>query len=907
MAALYAPVGVDVALRDGSTVHVRPVRADDAERMTVFLGGLSDQDRAFRFFSGGVDVRRAAGHLTTPPPSGLGLVATTGQDGRIVGHGAYVREADDAPDAEVAFAVDATFQHHGLATTLLVQLAEAAHADGVETFTAVVLPANHRMIDVFRDSGFAVEIRADIGELQVRFPTAPTPEGSRWFADRERRVAAAALGHVLRPASVAVVGASSRRGSIGGEVLHNIVAFGYRGRLTAVNPHPERFDGVEAHACVADVPWPIELAVITLAADLVLDAARECAAAGVRALVVISAGFSETGDGGREREAELRAICRASGMRMVGPNCLGVINLDPQVRLDATFSPGVPPPGRAGFASQSGAFGIAAIDLARARGIGLSSFVSLGDKADLSGNDVLHYWEDDEATDVILLYLESFGNPRRFGRIARRIGATKPIIAVKSGRTAAGSRAASSHTGALLAASDTTVDALFEHAGVIRADSVDELFDVAALLTGQPLPGGHRVVIVTNVGGPGIMCADALTEAGLRVDPLGQATRAALRAELPAEASVGNPVDLIASATAADFGLAVQTVLADADVDAVVTVFVRPLSTHASEVHAAVSAAAAGQTAPAKPVLSVFLGADVPATAATPATAGTPARVVPISTSVEAAARALGLVARHAAHRRAGEDPPVDPAGIDENRAAAVLADALAAGQEWLAPAGVEALLSSYGIPLAPSAIVRTPPAAARAASWLGFPVALKAVAPGLMHKSDAGAVALDLATSSAVVRTGRAMRRRLARDGIGVEGFLVQRMAPAGAELIVGLVGDRQFGPLVAVGAGGTAAELLGDVQVRLAPVGRRTARAMLRGLRMFPLLDGFRAAPRCDLAAVEDLIGRVGRLAAAHPEVAELDCNPVVAGPDGAVVVDARVRVERPAERPPWGALDR
>ncbi|MEA2293460.1 MAG: hypothetical protein QOE86_1099, partial [Solirubrobacteraceae bacterium] len=888
--------GVDVALSDGSTVRVRPIRPADADALTRFLSGLSDEERYFRFFSAGVDLARA-GRDFTRSQDGLGLIATTGEDEQVIGHGAYVR---DGSRAEVAFAIDHRWQKHGLATTLLVQLAEAAASEGVTTFNAFVLPENHRMIGVFRRSGFAVEVHPGDGELEVTFPTTSTADGARRFSERKRDAAVAGLTYVLRPGSVAVVGASRRRGTIGGELLHNLAAGRFTGRLAAVNPNASEILGVPCFPAVTDIPWDVELAVITVPADAVLAAARACAAKGVRALVVISAGFSETGDGGRRRERDLLGVCRSSGMRMVGPNCLGVVNTDAAVRLDATFSPGTPPAGRAGFASQSGAFGIAAIDLARTRGLGLSSFVSLGDKADLSGNDVLQYWETDDRTDVVLLYLESFGNPRRFGRIARRVSAHKPVIVVKSGRTVAGSRAATSHTGALLAATDTTVDALFEHAGVIRADTVAEMFDVAAVLTRQPPMAGARVAIVTNVGGPAIMCADACVASGLRVEPLEPHTCAAMRRTLPAEASVGNPVDLIASATADDFDSAVSAVLADPGIDGVICVFARPLATHATAVHdAVVSASIRGGAA--KPVVAVFLGDDVPP----PPQGADPS--VPIFTSVEAAARALGLAARHAATRRIGDDEPAVPAGVDADRAAAVIASGLVAGGGWLGPQAVETLLLSYGIPLAAGARARTPAEAGRAAAGLGGTIALKASAPGLVHKTDAGAVVLDLASPTAVTRAASAMRARLGAQGITPDGFVVQRMAEPGPELIVGVVGDDQFGPLVAVGAGGTAAELLGDVQVRVAPVGRRTAGEMLRGLRTFRLLDGYRGAAVADVGAIEDLVVRVGALGAAHPEIAELDCNPAVASPAGVVVVDARVRLERPSAPRPYGALDR
>ena len=428
----------DIALRDGSTVHVRPARPEDVERIESFLGALSDEARAFRFFSAATDLGQMA-RLFTETCRGTSLLAVTSDDGQVVGHGQYF--PDGTGGAEIAFAVANHWQGRGIATLLLAQLAEAAAAEGVRQFTAVVMTGNRKMIGTFRDSGFPVAVCTRPGELQVTFPTTLSEDGRRRFEDRERTAAVAAVEHVLRPRSVAIVGASRRPGSIGAAVMANLVAGGFNGPIFPINPHASTIEGLPAYTSLRDVPEAPELAVVGVPAAQVIDVAHDCAAAGVGALVVLSAGFSEVGEAGERRQRELVAVCRSAGMRLVGPNCLGVINTDPGVSLNASFAPGAPPPGRVGFASQSGAFGIAALDLARTHCIGLSSFVSVGDKADLSGNDFLQYWEADERTDVIALYLESFGNPAKFGRIARNITAHKPVIAVKSGRSAAGQRA----------------------------------------------------------------------------------------------------------------------------------------------------------------------------------------------------------------------------------------------------------------------------------------------------------------------------------------------------------------------------------------------------------------------------------------------------------------------------------
>lgn len=901
MTASAAEQAVDVALRDGSTVRIRPVHDDDYQALRELLERLSVESRWLRFFSAAVSLdEMARWSATRGAGNGYGLVATVGTPERIVGHAGYVRTGPGR--AEIAFEVEDDRHGLGIGTILLGHLAAAAQRDGIEVFQATVHPTNHQMAQVFRDSGFPVEVKVGPGELQFELPASLDAGAIAAFEDRDRVAAVAAVSHVLRPASVAVIGASRQPGTVGAAVLANLRDAGFRGALHVVHPKADEIGGLPAVRSIADVPDPVELAVLAVPAPVVPQVARECGEAGVRALVVLSAGFSEVGGHGAELQDELLAACRASGMRLVGPNCLGVLNTAPDVRLNATFAPVPPRPGRLAFASQSGGFGIAAIAEAARRGAGLSSFVSTGDKADLSGNDFLRYWEQDDDTDVILLYLESFGNPRRFGRIARAVAARKPVVAVKSGRSAAGARAAASHTGAMLAASDVTVDALFNHAGVIRTDTMGEQIDVAALLGSQPLPRGDRVAIVTNAGGPGIACADACSAAGLRVEPLSDDLRRLLDRRLPDQASVANPVDMIASASPEDFRYTIEAVAAAPDVDAVIAIFVPPLVTRADDVAEAIRAARPATAAANTPLLAVFMAAS-DAERTTLVGDGS----VPVYGTPEEAARALGHVARYAAWRRGGPDEPPSLPDVDSDAVAAVLAHALADGGGWLSPQDVERVLAAYGIPLVESRFAVTAAAAGRAAAELGGAVAIKAVAHGLVHKADVGAVALGVSGRAAATRTARAMAKSVRAAGYEPEGFLVQRMAPPAPELIVGIVGDPDFGPVVACGAGGHATELLGDVAVRLAPLGPRAARAMLRSLRTFPLLDGYRGAVPSDVAAVEEVLLRVSALGAAHPEIAELDCNPLIAGPDGALVLDARIRVAAPPPAKPFPALDR
>jgi acetyl coenzyme A synthetase (ADP forming)-like protein len=879
-------------LRDGITAHVRPIRAEDVSALAEFFGTLSPESRLLRFFSAAVDtMREAEAEAGVDYRRRDGLVATVGPSGRIIAHALYA--ATGPTTAEVAFAVVDAYQGRGLGTLLLGQLAEAAAANGITRFEALVLPSNQRMLQVFRDSGFDVTVERQADVLHVQFPTQLSERVLERFERREGTSAANALAAVLYPRSIAVIGASRQSGSVGAEVFRNLLRAEFAGPVYPVNPSASVIQCVPTCASIEQIAGPVDLAVVAVPAVQVVPVARQCARKGVRALVVLSAGFGEVGASGRARQAELLDVCRASGMRLVGPNCIGVVNTDPKVRLNASFGPPLAREGRLGLASQSGALGMAAIDYAATRGLGLSSFVSMGNKADLSSNDLLEFWETDPRTDVVLLYLESFGNPRKFSRIARRLGRCKPIVVVKSGRSAAGSRASSSHTGALLAASDVTVDALFQQAGVIRVDSIESLFDVASLLAHQPLPRGRRVGIVTNVGGPAIMCADACEANGLAVPILDQATQLRLRGRLPAEASVANPVDMIAGATADNYRETISAVDADPNVDAVISIFIPGVLTPQADVARALVQAA--ERASGKPMLSVFV-----AMAGPPTELRTASRTIPTYAFPEAAAHALALTARYADWRSRPIAPPARPPGLDAATADCLIDRLLQGGGGWLDPSQVQQLFGCYGLPLVEERLADSPEQAALAAGALGGPVALKALVPGLVHKTEACGVKLDLVDGGAVHDAAVAMREHLP----AATGFLVQRMAPAGVEMLAGVVHDPQFGPVVACGAGGVDVELLKDVAVRLTPLTTEDASTMVRELRTFPRLHGFRGAPVANVPAFEDLLVRLGALADDLPDVAEVDCNPVLVSASGAVIVDARVRVARAVPLRPLGA---
>ena len=879
----------DAVLRDGSTVHVRDAGPQDRDELDRFLKGLSLEARRLRFFTGAPDMDRAVSWAAAASERGAAsVIATIGEPARIVAHAGFEPVGDTV--AEIAFEVADGLRGRGLATILMAQLAARARERGIETFAADVLGENRRMLEVFRESGFPMEVQRSSGELRVTLTTALTATVLERYAERERVSAAAAVRHFLQPASIAVVGASRREGSVGGQTLRNILSAGFDGAVYAVNRHARRVQGIGAYKSVAHLPEVPELVVVATPADQVVGVAEDCAATGVRALLVLTAGFAESGAEGARRQDALVAACRAAGMRLVGPNCLGLIGAG---HLNATFAPHAPPVGRVGLLSQSGGVGLALIEQATALGIGLSSFVSIGNRPDVSANDVLEYWEDDETTEVVLLYLESFGNPRNFARIARRLSVRKPVIAVHAGRSSAGARAAASHTGAAVSGAGAGVDALLEHAGVVRAGTLSELFGAAALAAAQPLPRGPRVGIVTNAGGPAILCADACQAEGLELPELSRRVQRKLAKRLPPHAAVANPVDLLAGAGPAEFREAIAALAASGEVDAVIAIFVPALAAAVDEVDEAVAVAA--QQAGVPMLFVTFGPADEQRDGSRP----------PRFTYPESAARALAGLVRHVRWRREprGRLPRLD--GVKRAAAAELLAPAVADGGRWLDDQEVRALLSCWGLAVVEQRSVRGPVAAGRAAAELGDTVVLKASGGGILHKTELGAVELGLVGEAEVTRAARRMARRLRAHGVRPERFIVQRQTAEGVEMLAGITSDPLLGPLVACGAGGTAVEVLGDVAVRLAPLTDLDARRMVRSLSTFPLLDGYRGAPPADVPALEGLLLRLGALAEAHPEVAELDCNPVVVRERGATVVDARVRVEPVRPRPAWPAL--
>jgi len=882
-----------IVLKDGSTVAVRGLHREDEAALASFYGALSAESQAFRFFAAPSDVGELAKRLVISDyESQFGLVAVAA--GEIVGHAVYI--VTGGRRAEMGLAIADSFQGRGLGLLLFAHLADSAAHAGVEVFEARVRADNHRMLDLLRESGFPLTLRSEPGEVHAELPTALSEEADMHFERRNARAAQAAVARFLAPSSVAVIGESFEQSTTEAILLRNLVAAGFTGSVHVVNGTGAAVDGRAAFTSVRDITSDVDLAVIVTGAAAAVEAASECAAKGVHAIVVISPGFAESGAEGAQLQGRLVEICRRSGMRLVGPNCSGVLNTSAEVRLNASVISTLPAAGKIGFLSQSGSIGTAVIELARTQATGFSSFVSVGNNADISGSDLLQFWEADTETNLVMLYLETFGDPRHFSRIARRVARTVPILAVKGGRSASGARAATtSHSSTLVrpstirvATSSVGEDALFQQAGIIRVATLAELFGTAQLLTDQPLPSGDRVGIITNASGPGVLCADSCEFRGLRVPDLAEDVKAGFAGLVPSTAVVQNPVVLLAQASGDEYAKAIAVLAASGSVDSLIVIYTPQRGTQAGDIARGIHAAVASLAKPL-PVLGVFMS-----TPEFTSLLRGDGNHLPAYSFPEDAARALGHAYRYVTWKQAPHDPPAQLSGIDPHRAAAVISATLAQGPGWLQPAAVYALLSCYGLTPAESLLVASPHDAGDAARKLGGRVALKGMVAGLVRKSDAGAVRVDLEGAHEVENAAKEIAQHMTSLGQKVLAFMVQRMSPPGVEMLVGVVQDRHFGPVVAVGASGRAMELVKDTQVRLTPLGRGDAAAMIRSLTTYPLLDGYRGATPVDVASLEDLLVRVAAMADAHREIADVDFNPVIVHPHGTVIVDARIRVE-------------
>ena len=884
--SVYPPdLESDVVLRDGMTLRLRPVRPDDGPAVLALFSRLSEQSLYYRFMAlPRLDLARANEIAQVDYDSQFVIVAE--RAGALAGIAGYYRNAAHPARAEVAFAVADAVQGRGLGTRLLERLAEIARERGVRAFDAYVLGENRRMMDVFFQSGFGVTQALQQGIFHVTLSLDPTTAYTEAAAHRSQLAAAASMRPFFEPRVIAVVGANRAPGRIGSEIFRNLRESGFTGTLVPVHPDVASIGGLPAYGKLTDIPGEVDLVVIVVPAARVLSVIDDCITKRVQAVVVISAGFGETGAAGQARQVELVDKIRAAGIRLIGPNCMGIINTDPAFRVNATFSPVYPPEGRLAFSTQSGALGLAILGYVRRLNLGISSFASIGNKADVSSNDLIQYWAQDPRTDVILLYLESFGNPRKFAQIARRVGRRKPIVAVKAGRSDAGARAASSHTGAR-ATSDVLVDTMLRHSGVIRTDTLEELFDVAALVSTQPVPAGRRVAIVTNAGGPAILAADACEANGLELPALSEGTQQRLRAFLPAAASVANPVDMIASATPEQYQRALQAVAADPNVDSLLAIFIPPLVTAPDEVARAIRTAVQGAT---KPVLASFMGQQ----GAVPALAPVPAYPFP-----ESAAVALARVTRY------GEwlHKPVPEAALLPERqreeARRLVCAALDEGGGWLTPEQCAALLRIVSVEIAEGRVAHSADAAVQAAQSIGYPVVLKATGATIVHKTEERAVKLRLESDMDVRDAYADLMERL---GTRVEAVLVQPMLDNAVEMVVGGLNDPAFGPVVMCGTGGIFVELLADTAFSMCPLSEQDAADLVNEVKGSTLLRGFRGGPAMDEDALREMLVRVSQLLDACPEIHEMDINPVMVLRKGAVGADVRIRIG-PKAGPPAG----
>ncbi|MFG2575678.1 GNAT family N-acetyltransferase [Streptomyces sp. NPDC048481] len=913
----------DVVLRDGGTARIRPITADDAERLVSFYEQVSDESKYYRFFApyprlSAKDVHRFTHHDFVDR---VGLAATVG--GEFIATVRYDRIGPDgmaatspADEAEVAFLVQDAHQGRGVASALLEHIAAVARERGIRRFAAEVLPANTKMIKVFTDAGYTQKRSFEDGVVRLEFDLEPTERSLAVQRAREQRAEAHSVGRLLAPGSVAVIGVGRAPGGVGRSVLGNLREAGFTGRLYAVNKaFPdgiEELDGVPAHRSVREVAEPVDLAVVAVPAEHVPEAVAECGEHGVQGLVVLSAGYAESGPDGRERQRRLVRQARAYGMRIIGPNAFGVINTSPRVRLNASLAPEMPRAGRIGLFAQSGAIGIALLSRLHRRGggvtgvTGVSTFVSSGNRADVSGNDVLQYWYDDPDTDVALMYLESIGNPRKFTRLARRTAAAKPLVVVQG----AGS-APQGHAVRATRLPHATVSALLRQAGVIRVDTITELVDAGLLLARQPLPPGPRVAILGNSESLGLLTYDACLSEGLRPLP---------------------PSDLTTEASAEDFHAALARALADETCDAVVVTAIPAIGERSpgdAELAQALRSAAAA--APAKPVLVVHveiggLAAALSAAASTapraegaararaaaenaetqPAAVEAPegARLIPAYPAAERAVRALAEAVRYAQWRREAADPGKVPEydDIDEKGAARLIDGLLARGQGLTLGAEETCeLLGRYGVRTRPAIPAPTPDEAARAARDLGYPVALKATAPHLRHRADLGGVRLDLADEDQLRRAYAELTELFGKPQELRP--VVQAMAPRGVDTVVRAVIDPAAGAVLSFGLAGAASQLLGDMAHRLVPVTDRDATSLVRSIRTAPLLFGWRGSTPVDTPALEELLLRVSRLVDDHPEVVAVTLEPVVVAPHGVSVLGASVRLAPPPARDDLG----
>ncbi|WP_367650235.1 GNAT family N-acetyltransferase [Nocardioides sp. zg-1230] len=861
----------DVLLRDGRTAHIRPIQPEDRELLVEFYSRVSEQSKYYRFFSPMPELsERDLDRFTqVDHRDRVAMILTVAGQMIAVGRYDMIRPGY----AEVAFLVEDKHQGRGIGQLLLEHLAQAGRERGIEEFVAEVLPDNQAMIHTFKDAGYQVKSTFEDGVMELVFRIDPTDTALGVMEQREHRAEYASIERFFSPRSVAIIGASRRQDTIGRALVRHLVLGNFTGRIHVVNPSADSVSGMPAWKSVGDIPGEVDVAIVAVPAESVQDVVLDCAAKGVHGLVVISSGFAETGEEGRMRQRRLVGLSRSYGLRLIGPNALGIINTDPDVQLNASLSSVMPPRGRAGFFCQSGALGSAILEKVQNRGLGLTTFVSAGNRADVSGNDLLQYWEEDDATEVVLLYLESIGNPRKFSRIARRVSRRKPIVAVRSGRSSQG--VPMGHAVRKIGAPGEAVDAMFRQAGIIQVESLEEMFDVAQLLAHQPLPRGRRVAIVGNSDALGLLAADAANGVGLVVN----------RQEA-----------LGADATAEDFEDALDAAIDDPEVDAVVAIFIPPLNVAGAREDVANVLAAVGEQSD-KPIVSTFLGTEgVPELLRVPDVAGSSAGrgSVPSYPAVEAAVRALARVVEYAVWLRVPQAPLVDPGVNDLDAARHLVNEVLMRHPEGRDLDFDEQyrLLTAYGIDLWDTYAVATLDEATTAGEALGWDVVLKATADHLRDRPDLAHVWRNIDNPEEMAQAWRSLTSLITDPDNA--GFVVQRNAPPGVPVTIATMEDPLFGPVLSFGIGGPLTELLGDRSFRIPPLADHDAQDMVREIKASPLLFGYRGSEIVDVAEIERLVRQVAQLQHDLPQVRALQLPLVLAGAESATVLGANVRVE-------------
>ena len=859
----------DVVLRDGSVAHIRPIRGTDGDLVREFHAAQSDESIYFRFFAPMRELsdRDVYRFTHVDHRDRVALVATV--LGRIVGIGRFDRL--DSASAEVAFNISDHFQGRGIGSILLEHLAAIASEMGIRRFVAEVLPSNRKMLGVFREAGYETEHHFEDGVVGVSFDIAPTEQSRAVAWSREHRAESVSMRALLFPQRVAIIGASRRKSSIGSTVLANLVAGGFVGELSVVNRHVRTLQGRRSYPNIAEVPGPVDLAIICVPADGVLEVVHQCAEAQVRAVLVVSGGFAESGPEGEQRQDELRREARRAGIRVIGPNSFGIINTDPSIRLNATLAPHVPPAGRLGLFAQSGALGIAVLASAARRNLGVSTFASAGNRVDVSGNDLMQYWIDDDETRTVGLYLESMGNPRKFSRIARHLAAAKPVIVVATGVSTFGTPPG--HRTRTPQVPRRAFTALLKQAGVIRVENVHQLFDIAQLTINQNLPRGKRVAVVGNSDALGALSAGAAQRWGLQV--------------------THGPVSIPAEADASKFAKALRAAFDDPKVDAVIASFMPPVRTLDEDVTAAVRAVVAKNS---KPIGATFLGMRGLENGLTYTSRSGRDRAVPLYPMPEDAIRALASVSKYAAWRAKDRGTLVAPLGTDRDAAERLLEAVLADAPEGRALSHDEArqLLATYGIDLWPAICVDRLEGAITAAEALGYPVILKSASPSVRHQPGLAGVVGDITDAEEVATSFAALQARLGALDDG--NYVIQRMAVPGVSCVLRKDEDPLFGPVISFSVAGPPTELLDDVAYRIPPLTDVDVSELMTSVKAAPLLDGHRGATPVDRDALAELIGRLATLGDDHPELAVVELNPVNAWAGGADVLGARIEV-RPA----------